>query len=142
MITLDQLLASRDARVEHQMELAEKFPRASLICLTVMLPGPVKRDWRSLAIAHAGIDAVHAVFGGHGSGMDTPCSASIILYQEERDLETGYEAYFMVDVPVLEAKRLCCQIEDSHPLGRLMDIDVLRSPIGSGMTRYPKRDDI
>ena len=72
MITLDQLLASRDARVEHQMELAEKFPRASLICLTVMLPGPVKRDWRSLAIAHAGIDALHAVFGGHGSGMDTP----------------------------------------------------------------------
>lgn len=147
MITLDQLLASRDARVEHQMELAEKFPRASLICLTVMLPGPVKRDWRSLAIAHAGIDALHAVFGGHGSGMDTPCSASTchseraqrveeshLLFSEERDLETGFEAYFVVDVPVLEAKRLCCQIEDSHPLGRLMDIDVLRSPIGSGMT--------
>jgi len=163
MITLDQLLASRDARVEHQMELAEKFPRASLICLTVMLPGPVKRDWRSLAIAHAGVDAIHAVFGGqgesipylrfahpshpdgwappvhvatggHGSGMDTPCSATHILFSEERDLETGFEAYFVVDVPVLEAKRLCCQIEDSHPLGRLMDIDVLRSPIGSGMT--------
>ncbi|MCR5363228.1 MAG: citrate lyase holo-[acyl-carrier protein] synthase, partial [Bacteroidales bacterium] len=111
MITLDQLLASRDARVEHQMELAEKFPRASLICLTVMLPGPVKRDWRSLAIAHAGIDALHAVFGGHGSGMDTPCSASTchseraqrveeshLLFSEERDLETGFEAYFVVDV--------------------------------------------
>ena len=154
MITLDQLLASRDARVEHQMELAEKFPRASLICLTVMLPGPVKRDWRSLAIAHAGIDALHAVFGGNGSGMDTPCSAachseraqrveeSHLLFSEERDLDTGFEAYFVVDVPVLEAKRLCCQIEDSHPLGRLMDIDVLRSPIGSGMTSPVSRTEI
>ena len=129
MITLDQLLASRDARVEHQMELAEKFPRASLICLTVMLPGPVKRDWRSLAIAHAGVDAIHY-------------SATHILFEEERVLETGFEAYFVVDVPVLEAKRLCCQIEDSHPLGRLMDIDVLRPPIGSGMTSPVSRTEI
>ena len=28
-------------------------------------------------------------------------------------------------MPALEAKRLCCSIEDGHPLGRLMDIDVI-----------------
>lgn len=128
MITLDQLLASRDARVEHQRKLAENFPRASLICFTVMLPGPVKRDARSLTVARAGVKAIRAAFH--------------ILYEEERDLETGFEAYFVVDVPVPEAKRICCGIEDSHPLGRLMDIDVLRSPIESGMTCPVSRTEI
>ena len=110
-ITLTELLASRDARVEHQKELAEKYPRASLICFTVMLPGPVKRDWRSLVIAGEGIKALKAKLNA--------------IHEEERDLETGFEAYFVVDMPALEAKRLCCSIEDGHPLGRLMDIDVI-----------------
>ena len=110
-ITLTELLASRDARVEHQKELAEKYPRASLICFTVMLPGPVKRDWRSLVIAGEGIKALKAKLNA--------------IHEEERDLETGFEAYFVVDMRPLEVKRLCCSIEDEHPLGRLMDIDVV-----------------
>ena len=135
-ITLTELLASRDARVEHQKELAEKYPRASLICFTVMLPGPVKRDWRSLLIADAGVVAIRQSFSdsssvmpdliGHlNSVISTEVEKSLLLYQEERDLETGFEAYFVVDMPALEVKRLCCSIEDEHPLGRLMDIDVV-----------------
>lgn len=114
-ITLTELLASRDARVEHQKELAEKYPRASLICFTVMLPGSVKRDWRSLLIADAGVVAIRQSFGRFGH----------LLYEEERDLETGFEAYFAADMEPLEVKRICCSIEDEHPLGRLMDIDVI-----------------
>lgn len=30
-----------------------------------------------------------------------------------------------MDLPAREVKRACCEIEDSHPHGRLMDIDVL-----------------
>ena len=117
-ISLEQLLLSRDRRVEHQRELLEKFPGASLICFTVMLPGPVKRDWRSLIIADAGLIAISQAFAGHLAGGP-------IMYKEERDLETGFEAYFVVDMRPLEVKRLCCSIEDEHPLGRLMDIDVV-----------------
>ena len=43
----------------------------------------------------------------------------------ERDLETGYEAYLITDLPLLEAKRIAVQIEDTHPLGRLFDIDII-----------------
>ena len=39
-------------------------------------------------------------------------------------MESGYEAYLLVPLPAALVKRLCCEIEDSHPLGRLMDIDV------------------
>ena len=33
--------------------------------------------------------------------------------------------YLITDLPALEAKRVTCDIEDSHPLGRLFDIDVM-----------------
>ena len=45
----------------------------------------------------------------------------------ERDLNTGYEAYLITPLPLLEAKRIAVTIEDTHPLGRLFDIDVINS---------------
>jgi holo-ACP synthase CitX len=46
-------------------------------------------------------------------------------YKELRDLETGYEGYFLVDGALLDVKKACCEIENEHPYGRLMDLDVL-----------------
>ena len=46
-------------------------------------------------------------------------------YKELRDLETGYEGYFLVDGSLLDVKKACCEIENEHPYGRLMDLDVL-----------------
>ena len=112
-MTLEDLLRSRDARVARQRELLTEHPGMSLLCLTVQLPGPVKRNDISLKIAKAGVEAVHSTF--------TP------FFEEQRDLETGFEAFFVVDLPPEDAKRLACRIEDTHPLGRLMDIDVIIS---------------
>ena len=111
-VTLAELLDSRDTRVKHQKDLLGANPGKSLLCLTVQLPGPEKRNSTSLKIAKAGVEAIRKAF--------------LPEYEELKDLETGYEAYFLVDLPAREAKRLACQIEDTHPLGRLMDIDVLR----------------
>ena len=117
MITLEQLLDSRDRRVQHQKELLSAFPGCSLICLTVQLPGPVKRSYESLVIGGAGLGALLNIFG------------SILRHVHVRDLETGYEAYLLVPLPAIEVKKRCCTIEDTHPLGRLMDIDVLPGPV-------------
>jgi len=114
-ITLEQLLRSRDARYARQMDLTGRYPGKTLVCLTVVLPGPVKRDARSLKVAEAGVAAVR--------GMLEP------VYKELYDLETGYEGYFIVDAPLLDVKKACCHIEDGHPYGRLMDLDVLE-PVG------------
>jgi len=110
-ITLEQLLKSRDERVEHQKDLLGSYPGKSLLCLTVQLPGPEKRNRTSLAIAKAGVEAVREAFKPE--------------YEELRDLETGYEAYFMIPLSGTEVKRIACQIEDTHPLGRLMDLDIV-----------------
>jgi len=111
VISLNQLLESRDARAQHQKDLLGRFPGKSLLCLTVQLPGPEKRNQQSLAIAKAGVSAIRQAFQPD--------------YEELRDLETGYEGYFLVSIPALEAKCKAVELEDNHPLGRLMDIDVL-----------------
>lgn len=110
-ISLEELLESRDRRAAMQKDLLDKYPGKSLLCLTVQLPGPEKRNAVSLAIADAGVAAISKVF--------TP-EVEIL-----RDLETGFEAYFIVSCADTEAKKLAAGIEDSHPLGRLMDIDVI-----------------
>ena len=112
MITLEQLLESRDRRAAHQRQLLDARPGRVLLCLTVQLPGSVKQNQLSLAIARAGVEAVREAFEPE--------------YEEFKDLETGYEGYFLVSLDPLEAKRRTCRLEDTHPLGRLMDIDVLR----------------
>ena len=109
-VTLEHLLQSRDNRARHQKDLLGENPGRSLLCMTVQLPGAEKRNRTSLAIAKAGVEAIREAFQPS--------------YEELRDLETGFEAYFLVSLPAPEAKRLACHIEDTHPLGRLMDIDV------------------
>ncbi len=117
-VTLEQLLQSRDNRAKHQKDLLDSHPGRSLLCMTVQLPGPEKRNKYSLAIAQAGVEAIRKAFS--------------LEYEELKDLETGYEGFFLVPLPAEEAKRLACRIEDTHPLGRLMDIDVLFADAQAG----------
>jgi len=112
-ITLDKLLASRDRRVEMQQQLREKNPNLTLVCLTVIMPGNVKRNLLSLIVSQAAINALLNKLEGSIAEVVT------------RDLDTGYEAYIVTTLPQLDTKLIACHIEDNHPLGRLFDIDVL-----------------
>jgi holo-ACP synthase CitX len=114
-ITLDQLLQARDDRYARQLALTKEWPDRTLVCLTVVLPGPVKRDARSLKVAESAVAAVREVLAP--------------VYKELYDLETGFEGYFLVDAPLLDVKKACCGIENEHPYGRLMDLDVIE-PVG------------
>lgn len=111
MVSLEQLLLSRDARVAFQQDWLKKHPGHVLVSLTVQLPGPEKRNAVSLAIGRAGRKVLVERFPG--------------CFVSEKDLETGYEAFFSVPSSPLEVKRITCEVEESHPLGRLMDIDVV-----------------
>ena len=97
----------------HQAELLAKYPGRTLLCLTVIPPGPAKRSLASLKIAAAAVSAVRGAFSPE--------------YEELRDLETGYEGYFLVSLPPRDAKLAAVTLEDSHPLGRLFDLDVILS---------------
>lgn len=113
MVSLEELLESRDRRAGRQRDLLSAYPGCTLVCLTVQLPGPDKRSPTSLLIGGAGLAALLERLG------------SVLRHVQVRDLETGYEAYLLLPLPPLEVKRICCEIETAHPLGRLMDLDVL-----------------
>lgn len=112
-ITLDQLLASREERASFQKELLKSYPGKTLVCLTVIMPGKVKRNLQSLVVAQAAVTAMVSAFG------DT------VLKLVLRDRQTGYEAYLVTTLSNEEAKLMTCNIEDTHPLGRLFDLDVI-----------------
>lgn len=121
-INLEQLLKSRDARVENQKRLLQKYKGNVLLCLTVVMPGKEKRNKNSLIVASAAINSIDLTFEHR------------IIYKEEKDLETGFEAYYIVQGEALEIKKEVCQIEQKHLLGRLFDIDVI-SKEGIPITR-------
>ena len=116
-ITLDMLLESREKRWQLQRRLIQENPGLTLVCLTVIMPGNVKRNAQSLVVAHAGVEAIQRAFG------------QSIQWQREQDLSTGYEGYYLVDMSMIACKRLACEIEDNHPLGRLFDIDVINTHV-------------
>lgn len=144
MITLNELLASRDARHATQQKLLAEHSGKTLVCLTVVMPGSVKRNQQSLTAAHAAVEAMRKAFGIKENKGLSPLApletlepleplenpvplenpASTLL---ELDLETGYEAYLITPIPLLEAKRIAVNIEDTHPLGRLFDIDIINA---------------
>ena len=121
-VRLLDLLASRDRRWHRQQELLREYPDETLLCLTVIMPGAVKRNRHSLVVAKAATEALRVEF------------AESITWMEERDLDTGFEAYALTTQPLLDAKRTACRIEEEHPLGRLFDIDVI-DPTGTPVAR-------
>ena len=123
MVTLNELLASRDSRHAMQQKLLAEHSGKTLVCLTVVMPGSVKRNQQSLIVAHAAVEQMIESYelGVRNDELGIRFGGRLI----ERDLETGYEAYLITDLPLLEAKRIAVQIEDSHPLGRLFDIDII-----------------
>ena len=128
MITLEQLLQSREERAALQQSFLREYPDGTLLCLTVQLPGPEKRNELSLVIADAAVKAVRELFPAR-------------IAEELRDLETGFEGYFVVQLEPLDAKHAVCGIEDQHPLGRLMDIDVVteEGPLSRAAIGLPER---
>lgn len=127
MITLQELLDSRDRRARRQGELLSQFPGRALLCLTVQLPGPEKRNALSLEIARAGVEAIEKRFNP--------------VFKETNDLETGFEGFFVIDGQPLEVKKAAAELEDTHPLGRLMDLDVIgpEGPLGRADIGLPQR---
>ena len=94
------------------MELLSRYPDKTLLCMTVIMPGTIKRNTDSLTVAASAMKALREL-------------APRVKIVQELDLETGYEAYALTDIDELSAKEMACDIEENTPLGRLFDIDII-----------------
>ena len=110
---LSEILQAREDRASKQTQLLQQYNKP-LLCFTMNIPGPKKLD-RDVSIGFfVGTRLLRDALNQHP-----------VLYREERRLITGCEGYYVVDMPAKDLKELAIDLEDTEPIGRLFDLDVL-----------------
>lgn len=112
-VTLQDILLARENRVAKQKELLIRFGKP-LICFTMNIAGPVKCN-----------DDILWGFRLGKRWLDIQLADLSVLHYEEHILPTGCEGYYAVDASADVLKHRTVQIEDSAPVARLFDMDVL-----------------
>lgn len=112
-VSLQEILTAREQRANRQKQLLDTYQKP-LLCFTMNIPGPVKMD-RDISIGfHVGMWLL----------KDT-LPSKLVLHKEHHMLPTGCEAYYVVDMPARELKKLAVDLEQTDSIGRLFDMDVL-----------------
>lgn len=129
-VSLHEILAARECRANKQKELLQQYNRP-IISFTMNIAGPQKYN-----------ELIRWGFELGNRWLKIQLSDLAVLHQEEQILPTGCESYYVVDAPAKELKLRAVQIEDSVPVARLFDMDVLDSD-GSKLERtalgFPQR---
>jgi holo-ACP synthase len=132
-VTLEDMLAARERRVEGQQELLARLS-LPVISVTVVMPGAIKDNRLSRTLRDIATEAIASLCQKNGW---------TIRYSAPTDGATGPEALLAVETDAFALKEVLADLEDSHPLGRLWDLDVLcpeRGAIGRrDLARGPRR---
>lgn len=113
-VDIMQMLDARERRAHTQQQLLEQFNPCVLVSITLNIPGPVKNS-----------EAITTVFASVISELDEALQSFEKLHQEDFSFQTGMEFYRVFRADALHVKRACTEFEEGHPLGRLLDIDVV-----------------
>ena len=111
-VTLLEMLSCREARAKTQKDMQKKCA-LPVLSFTMNIAGPIKTS--------------PLIERGFNEGLF--CIFKAISEEKIKDkkislLKTGPEAFFAVDMPALEIKKICTEIEGKNALGRLFDMDV------------------
>lgn len=112
--TLMEILESRELRAEKQIELLKKYPY-TLISFTLNIPGPIKCSELYTNIHKAGMEKLMNIL----QEMDVN-----VVHMETIDKNTGREGFISLDLDPYKTKKITSEIEDTHYMGRIFDIDV------------------
>lgn len=123
-VSMAKILDARENRVQIQQEMLQKSP-SCLLSFTLNITGPVKvfpyTKWTyevGISIISKGISLLNGV----------------IIEQKEVKKDTGWEAFFALNLHPEDMKSYLLEQEEQHPLGRLFDFDILRAD-GSKLSR-------
>ena len=123
-VSIPELLASRDERQARQHAWLTRHC-APLVSFTVVAPGPIKDSELTRRIFNHGITALLTL--AEKSGW-------IVREQSARVSASGPEGLLSIEAPAHDLKLATIELEHSHPLGRLWDLDVL-TPEGEILSR-------
>lgn len=121
----ENMARARDLRKELQQLLIHTYPK-TLISFCLNIPGPIK----SSAVYQQLHDRGAVLLKEHllKEGIQ-------ILHELYRYAASGPEAFLSVEAEPKRLKKLTVDIEETAPLGRLWDIDVLDPESGRGISR-------
>ena len=121
---LHDILLAREKRAQRQKELLQKY-NTTLISFTMNIPGPTKNS--------------PLITSGFMLGWRLLVSQfPTYLHQEVSTKDTGCQGFFLVREDPHTVKDICTRIEESAPMGRLFDFDVL-TPSGEKLSRSTPR---
>lgn len=117
--SLNEILDDRERRAERQRELITLYG-TPLVSFTMNIPGAEKDSPMIRAGFAEGLRRLHPVLS--------------VRYEEERYGVTGPETLLCVDMDPGELKRITVKLEEADALGRLFDMDVIRTD-GTSVSR-------
>lgn len=128
-VSLADMLGCREHRAELQKQLLNKY-HSNLISFCMNIPGPIKTNDSIRKAFDSGVTAI----------INALCENNFdILDSIQIHAKTGDELFLCVkNIHVDTIKDLMTDIEETHTLGRLFDIDVLDSD-GNKLSRKTYR---
>ncbi|MBQ9009839.1 MAG: triphosphoribosyl-dephospho-CoA synthase CitG [Clostridia bacterium] len=115
-VTVTDMMQARESRAQMQRTLLETYGH-TLLCFTMNIPGPVKDTPLIREGMALGEQLLRQGFLRLGI---------VPLHDLRREAVTGCEHFYVCPASPLTIKRLCADIEETLPVGRLFDMDVLR----------------
>ncbi|MCL2602358.1 MAG: citrate lyase holo-[acyl-carrier protein] synthase [Treponema sp.] len=136
-VTIDDILAARERRAQRQQELAQRHSGARhgcvLVSYTLNIAGPHKRCAEADRCFYEGSREIERVFvrGGFSVRACFPTDAATGLECLWAIAPRTTDAMVPDATGALRLKAALAALEESHPLGRLFDIDVLSNDGGA-----------
>ena len=132
-VSLEALLAAKESRAARQADWLTHYQQP-IISLTLVTPGAIKNSLRYRNAMGVALQMCDQLLWQNGWQ---------VLDRQVFWLPTGPEAMWCVAHQAPEIKAHCAALEQSHPLGRLWDLDVIcpqaghvgRLSLGSHMRR-------
>lgn len=113
--TLEAILANKERRAQKQKELLAHAPFHFLVSLSINTPSSIKLSHESVVIYEI----------AHENILTLLCTQGFTCKEFHPFIApTGAETLFTCKGDAKAFKMLTCKLEEEHPLGRLMDIDV------------------
>lgn len=115
-VELEEMLQFRELKVRIQEELREKYKGLVTMALAMNIPGPVKTSPDILLAFEEGTRALEQAVSDSGIRVKEMAGVSE---------NAGFMKFYALDsVDFAAVKDLSVRLEETHPLGRLWDIDV------------------
>lgn len=115
VVSLSDMLESREQRQARQHQWLTEYSN-TLISLTIVAPGPIKDSELTRRIFNLACQSITSLITENHW---------IVSASQSFDLPTGAEALIALNVPAELIKQSVIQLEQTHPVGRLWDIDVI-----------------